>query len=151
MPYLGHHICPPRMTSKNYKVDSAEIPAAFAEMSKAGNAFVAMDYDLNFLFVNELAEKFYKKDKSQHVVKSLESIFPKEMEFGPFKGVIKNVREKNAFEISYLSPFVQEWVKLTGQPHEKYYTFTYRVIDYKEVLKDELRNELKKSRGQTAK
>ncbi|HEY0655228.1 MAG TPA: hypothetical protein VGD65_18975 [Chryseosolibacter sp.] len=139
------------MNSQNHNVDSEKLLAAFAEMSKAGNAFVAMDYNLKFLFVNELAEKFYKKEKSQLVGHSVESIFPKEMEFGPFKNVIKDVRSKKAFEISYLSPFAKDWVKLVGQPHEEYYTFTYRVIDYKEVLKDELRNEMKKSRAHTAK
>jgi hypothetical protein len=125
---------------------SNEMLNSFASIMNAPDAFVAMDYDLKFLFVNELAEKFYKKDKSELLGKSLESIYPKEMEFGPFKNVLKNVKAKKHFEVSYQSPFAKDWVKLIGKPFENYYTFTYRVIDYKEVLKDELRKEMKRKK-----
>jgi hypothetical protein len=134
------------MKSKNDDDFSEEMHSSFAQIMNAPDAFVAIDYDLKFLFINKLAEKFYKKDKSELLGKSLETIYPKEMEFGPFKAVIKNVKAKKHFEHSYQSPFVKEWVKLVGRPFENYYTFTYRTIDYKEVLKDELRNEMKKKK-----
>lgn len=125
---------------------SEEIHSSFASIMNAPDAFVAIDYDNKFLFVNRLAEKFYKRDKSDLLGRSIESVFPKESEFGPFKEVLKNVKTKTAFEFSYQSPFVKEWVKLVGRPFENYYTFTYRMIDYKEVLMNELRHEMKRKK-----
>jgi PAS domain-containing protein len=132
------------MKSKNDDDFSEEMHSSFEQIMNAPDAFVAVDYDLRFLFVNKLAEKFYKKNKSELLGQSLYDVYPKEMEFGPFKAVIKNVQAKKHFEFSYQSPFVKEWVKLVGRPFENYYTFTYRTIDYKEVLKEELRKEMKK-------
>jgi hypothetical protein len=123
-----------------------EMQSSFEQIMNAPDAFVAIDYELKFLFVNKLAENFYRKDKSALLGHSLETIYPKEMEFGPFKAVIKNVKARKPFEYSYQSPFVKEWVRLVGRPFENYYTFTYRTIDYKEVLKDELRKEMKKKK-----
>jgi PAS domain-containing protein len=139
------------MKSKNDEDFSEEMQSSFASIMNAPDAFVAIDYELKFLFVNKLAEKFYKKDKADLLGKPLESVYPQEMEFGPFKNVMKNVKDRQSFELSYQSPFIKEWVKLVGRPFENYYTFTYRTIDYKEVLKDELRSEMKKKNDQTAK
>ncbi|HEY0654505.1 MAG TPA: PAS domain-containing protein [Chryseosolibacter sp.] len=134
------------MKSQKDEDFSEEMHSSFASVMNAPDAFVAIDYALNFLFVNKLAEKFYKKDKGELLGKSLETIYPKEMEFGPFKLVLKNVKARKSFELSYQSPFIKEWVKLVGRPFEHYYTFTYRTIDYKEVLKEELRREMKKKK-----
>lgn len=134
------------MESKKDEDFSEEMHSSFASIMNAPDAFVAIDYELKFLFVNKLAEQFYKKDKSELLGKSLKSVYPKEMEFGPFRNVIKNVNDRKPFELSYQSPFVKEWVKLVGRPFENYYTFTYRAIDYREVLKDELRTEMKKNK-----
>jgi PAS domain S-box-containing protein len=139
------------MKSKKDDEFADDMQDSFASIMNAPDAFVAIDYDLKFIFVNRLAEKFYKKDKSELLGQSLESIYPKEMEFGPFRSVIKNVREKRQFEVSYQSPFVKEWVKLIGRPFENYFTFTYRTIDYKESLKAELRKDMKRKNDQTAK
>jgi PAS domain-containing protein len=140
------HLLRAIMKSKNDENFSEEMHSSFASIINAPDAFVAIDYDLRFLFVNRLAEKFYRKDKSELLGRSLETVYPNEMEFGPFKSVLNNVRGRKPFEYSYQSPFVKEWVKLVGQPFENYYTFTYRSIDYKEVLKDELRREIKKKK-----
>lgn len=134
------------MKSKKDEEFSEEMHSSFASIMNSPDAFVAIDYENKFLFVNSLAEKFYKKDKADLLGKSIENVYPKEVEFGPFKEVLRNVKARKAFEFSYQSPFIKEWVKLVGRPFENYYTFTYRTIDYKQVLKDELRREMKKKK-----
>jgi hypothetical protein len=134
------------MDSLNNTDFPEEMHSSFYSVMNAPEAFVAIDYNLNFLFVNKLAEKFYKKEGSTLLGKNLKLIYPEEMEFGPFKSVIKNVQERKNFELTYQSPFVKDWVQLIGRPFENYFTFTYRTIDYREALKDELRNEMKRKK-----
>jgi PAS domain S-box-containing protein len=139
------------MSSKKDDDFAEDMLSSFNTIMNAPDAFVAIDYDLNFLFVNQLAEKFYKSESADLLGKNIQTVFPSEMEFGPFKNVIKNVSERKSFELTYQSPFVKDWVQLIGRPFENYYTFTYRTIDYRENLKDELRLEMKRKSSYTAK
>lgn len=124
------------------KLPSEEIDFSFASITYPTDAFVAISYDYSFLFLNLKAEKFYKKSKSELIGKKVEDIFPEQWNFGPFKSARQSVDTKKYVEINYFSPFVKEWVQLVGRPFENYYTFTYRSIDHKEVLKNELRKEV---------
>jgi PAS domain-containing protein len=121
-----------------------EPQATFPTMVNSPDAFVAIDYEFNFLFLNGMAEQFYKVKKAEIIGKSIQQVFPKEWDFGPFKNVRVSVNAKKSVEIHYNSPFANAWVQLIGRPFENYYTFTYRMIDHKEVLRKELRNEVRK-------
>jgi hypothetical protein len=121
-----------------------EIESSFSNAVNSQDAFVAIDYEFYFLYLNQVAEKFYKRKANQIIGLNIATVFPNEWNFGPFKEARKNVAAKKHFEIKYNSPFANEWVQLVGRPFENYYTFTYRLIDYKELLKNELRKEFKK-------
>lgn len=120
-----------------------EMEASFPASIRSPDAFVAIDYNFIFLFVNKRAEQFYKKNRSMLLGKSVEQVFPEEWDFGPFRNLRISVASKKSVEINYNSPFAKGWVQLVGRPFENYYTFTYRMIDHKEVLKKELRKEVK--------
>lgn len=121
---------------------SEEIESSFASITHPIDAFVAISYDYSFLFLNQKAVKFYKRSKSELIGKKVEDIFPEQWNFGPFKSARQSVDAKKYVAINYFSPFANEWVQLVGRPFENYYTFTYRSIDHKEVLKNELRKEV---------
>jgi PAS domain S-box-containing protein len=116
-----------------------EMLSSFPSAINSPDAFVAIDYDFQFLFLNRKAEKFYKRSKDDLIGKKVEEIFPEEWDFGPFRNLRISVEAKKSVEINYNSPFANAWVQLIGRPFENYYTFTYRMIDHKEVLKKELR------------
>jgi hypothetical protein len=106
---------------------------------KTSEAFVAIDYDYRFLYVNHLAEKFYSKKKEELIGRKIEDAFPSQWNFGPFMNVMQSVKLRLPAELNYKSPFANAWVQLFGRPFENYYTFTYWMIDQKEMLKRELR------------
>lgn len=109
------------------------------------DAFVAIDYQFRFLFLNRIAERYYRRCNNELVGLSIESMFPELWRFGPFIDARRNVERRVRFEMSYNSPVLKDWVQLRGNPFENYYTFTYRIIDHKEALTHELRSEIKKS------
>lgn len=119
-----------------------EMQSSFHQASGSTYAFVAIDYEYTFLFVNKKAETFYGKTLDELVGKNVQLMFPAQWDFGPFKETRRNVDSRKSFEINYHSPFAKEWVKLTGEPFENHYTFTYKLVDYKSVLRDELRRQV---------
>lgn len=124
------------------KPTNEEIESSLTAIVHSADAFVAINYDYCFLFLNQKAEKFYKKQKADLIGKRVEEVFPEQWNFGPFKNARQSVDARRNVEINYFSPFVKEWVQLVGRPFENYYTFTYRSIDHKETLKKELRKEV---------
>jgi PAS domain-containing protein len=128
----------------NYKEFNEEIESSFSNNVNSPDAFVAINYDFYFLYLNRMAEKFYNRKADQIVGLSIATVFPNEWKSGPFKEAQKNVAARKHFELKYNLPFSKEWVQLTGRPFENYYTFTYHPIDYKELLKNELRKEFRK-------
>jgi PAS domain S-box-containing protein len=129
------------MDLDNIKFINEEIESSLTNLINSPDAFVAIDYDFNFLYLNKKAEKYYQKSREELIGKKIEEVFPEQWAFGPFKNAQQSVRTRKYVEINYNSPFVKRWVQLIGRPFENYYTFTYRIIDYKEVLKKELRKE----------
>jgi PAS domain S-box-containing protein len=125
---------------------SEDLQASFATAIKSPDAFVAIDYEFNFLFVNRVAEKFYSKSKAELIGRRVPEIFPEEWNFGPFLAIQKNVTGRKHFEMNYKSPFANKWVQLIGRPFENYFTFTYKVIDQKSALNNELRKEVRKGK-----
>ncbi len=145
--FMNSHPQQPFMKrNPDHTTEAEALHITFDTVMNAPDAFVAIDYNLKFLFVNALAEKFYNKKKSQLIGSAVNSVFPEESRFGPFKNMIRHVSAKKQFEISYESPYVKQWVKLVGRPFENYYTFTYTKIDYKEMLKAELRKEMRRKK-----
>jgi PAS domain-containing protein len=134
------------MNAADFKVFAEEIESSFTDTLNATEAFVAIDYNLCFLYLNQKAEKFYKKNKADLIGRTLEEIFPERRNFAPFKKAIQSVVTRKHLEINYHSPFIESWIQLTGRPFENYYTFTFRSIDHKESLKKELRREVGKTR-----
>ncbi len=115
-------------------------------MEDSLTAFVVIDYDYVFLSVNRTAEKFYGKNKDELLGRKAKDIFPDLWDFGPFKNSRKAVDAKQPFQIEYNSPFSKKWVQLSGKPYEDFYTYTYKTIDYKSMLNDQLRKEVRKTR-----
>lgn len=134
------------MNTHDPKTFAKEIASEFSTTIRSPDAFVAIDYDFFFLFLNNAAEKFYKRSKAELIGKKIKDIFPETWEFGPFKNSRKNVTAKKQFEMTYRSPFTDKWVLLVGRPFEKYYTFTYNNIDEKKSLNDELRAYVKRKK-----
>jgi PAS domain S-box-containing protein len=123
-----------------------EIESSVSNIVSSADAFVAIDYDFCFLYVNQKAEKFYKRNRAELIGQKIEDVFPEQWNSGPFKNAIQSVIARKYVEINYNSPFIKTWVQLTGRPFENYYTFTFRSIDHKESLKKELRREVDKSK-----
>lgn len=122
-----------------------QLPAALiSEVEKSKEAFVLIDYHFRFLYVNAVAEKYFKKKKSELIGRTAKEIFPNQWDFGPFKTSRRYVAARKRFELVYQSPFTESWVKLVGEPHGDYYLYSYHPVDYQTHLRDELRNELKK-------
>jgi PAS domain-containing protein len=134
------------MGNVNSKQFNEEIESSFTNVVNSPDAFVAIDYEFRFLFINRMAEKFYKKEKASIIGQKIETVFPEQWDFGPFRNARQSVSVKKYVEINYHSPFVNKWVQLIGRPFENYYTFTYRSIDHKEVLKNELRAQYSKKK-----
>jgi PAS domain S-box-containing protein len=133
------------MSAINLKLLNEEIEASQANLIHSPEAFVAIDYNFIFLFVNKTAEKFYNKSKEELLGKKVQDVFPDQWGFGPFRNARQSVDTRKYVEINYNSPFTNAWVQLIGRPFENYYTFTYKIIDHKEELRRELRNEVTKS------
>jgi PAS domain-containing protein len=123
-----------------------EMETSFVSAIKSPDAFVAIDYDFNFLFVNRVAEKFYDKSRKDLIGRRVSEVFPEQWNFGPFKAIQKNVTARKHFEINYNSPFANKWVILIGRPFENYYAFTYKAVDQKTSLTNELRREVRKGK-----
>lgn len=119
-----------------------DIQRSFEDALNSSDAFVAIDYRYTFLFINKKAEGFYGKTLEELAGNNVQRMFPGQWDFGPFKETRRNVDARKAFEINYHSPFAKEWVKLSGEPFENHYTFTYKIVDYKSVLRDELRKQV---------
>lgn len=123
-----------------------DLISSFAHTIDSPDAFVAIDYDFRYLFVNPTAEKFYLKGSEELIGLRVPDVFPQQWNFGPFKAVQKNVTLRKSFEMTYHSPFSNRWVMLSGQPFEHHYTFFYKIIDQKTALNNELRDEVRKRR-----
>ena len=123
------------MSFHDPKTFAKEIESEFPASVRSTDAFVAVDYDFCFLFVNNAAAKFYKKSKTELIGKKVKDVFPELWEFGPFKNSRKEVVARRHFEMTYQSPFTGQWVQLVGRPFEHYYTYTYNNIDEKSLCK----------------
>lgn len=132
------------MESSDFKFVREEIELALSSGIKSPDAFVAIDYDFIFLYINHQAERLYGRKRRELLGKSIENVFPELWNFGPFKNARQSVSAKKDVEIHYNAPATTEWIQLIGRPFEKYYTLTYRLIDYKEVLRKELRRQVRK-------
>lgn len=134
------------MKPADSRVFAEEIESSFANVINTAEAFVAIDYNFCFLYLNQKAEKFYNKNRADLIGLKMEECFPELWNFGPFRNAIQGVAARKCVEINYNSPFANSWVQLTGRPFENYYTFTYRSIDHKESLRKELRREVGKTK-----
>jgi PAS domain S-box-containing protein len=130
-------------------MDFHQLNEDIGSLFPSADAFVAIDYHFCFLYLNEKAEKFYKKSKAELIGKKVKDVFPEQWYSGPFKNTRQNIIAKKPIEINYNTSVDEGWVELTGRPFENYYTLTYRNIDHKESLKDEWRKEVGKSSFRT--
>jgi PAS domain-containing protein len=128
----------------NFKIFNEEIESAFSNTIHLPDAFVAIDYEFYILYMNLMAEKFFNRKRDQVIGLNIATVFPNEWNFEPYKEARKNIQARKHFEAKYNLPLTNEWIQLVGRPFENYYTFTYRHIDYKESLKNELRKAFKK-------
>lgn len=115
-------------------------------MHEAKEAFVAVDYEFSFVYINPIAEKFYGKSNSEIAGKKVKDIFPELWDFGPFKNGRQSVENRQPFTMRYNSPFAKGWVEMKGEPFESIYTYSYKLIDHKSSLTDELRKAIKRFR-----
>lgn len=120
-----------------------EIESSLSNAVRSQDAFLATDYKLSIFYLNEVAERYLKRKKAQLIGRGLRTSLPKEWSVPQYTVVESNVMERKSFEIKYLSPVANQWVNLSGRPFENYYTFTFRAIDHKEALKDELRKQIR--------
>ena len=121
-----------------------QIELSFSTFVTSQDPFVAVDYNFSLLYLNNAAEKLFRKKKGDLIGQSFENVFPKEWASQAFKSVRKNVSDRLLTDIKYNSPATGHWVQLIGRPFENYYTLTYRTFDYKEVLKSELRQQVRR-------
>lgn len=135
------------MKPADSRVFAEEIESSLINVVNTAEAFVAIDYNFCFLYLNQKAEKFYNKNRADLIGMKMEEVFPEHWNSGPFRNAIQSVVARKYVEINYNSPSANNsWVQLTGRPFENYYTFTYRSIDHKESLRKELRREVGKSK-----
>lgn len=119
---------------------------ALANMVKTPDVFVAVDYTFNVIYVNSVAERYYKMKRHELVGSSMEVVFPR-LHSAMWRGVADSVAQRKAVEKRYPSAFDTSWVQLNGRPFENYYAFTLKVIDHKEMLRSELRQQVKRGRS----
>lgn len=134
------------MGPHDFRTIQEEIEHSSPSSIKSPDAFVAINYDFFFLYLNHQAEKFYGKKRRELLGRTIEDAFPELWNFGPFKNARQSVSTRKEVEIQYNAPLTSDWVQLIGRPFENYYTLTYRIIDYKEVLKKELRQQFRKKK-----
>lgn len=118
---------------------------ALANMVKTPDVFVAVDYTFNVLYVNSVAEKYFKMKRHDLVGTRMEIVFPR-LHSAVWRSVIESVEQRRTVEKRYQSPFDNSWIQLNGRPFENYYAFTLKVIDHKEMLRSELRQQVKRGR-----
>ena len=120
-----------------------DIESSLSNALRSQDAFLATDYKLSIFYLNAVAERYFKKKKAQLIGRALRASLPKEWSLQLYNVVESGVAEKKPFEIKYRSPVANQWVNLSGRPFENYFTFTFRTIDHKEALKDELRKQIR--------
>lgn len=118
--------------------------ALLANLVKAPDVFVALGYDFRVLFVNAVAERYYKRKREELVGEDIDVVFPAMKDTPTYRTIRKHVANRMALESRYQSPLNHSWVQLTGRPFEKYYAFTLKPIDHKELLRSELRQQMRR-------
>lgn len=131
-------------TDPSGKSFSEEIELSFSIFIKSQDPFVAVDYNFSLLYLNNAAEKLFCKKKGDLIGQPFENVFPKEWTSQAFRTVRKNVSERLLADVKYNSPATGHWVHVIGRPFENYYTLTYRTFDHKEMLKSELRQQVRR-------
>jgi PAS domain-containing protein len=123
-----------------------DVSKLITKMKFSTEIFVIISYNFEYIYANRVAEKVYGKTNEELEGKIIKDVFPQQWNFGPFKTTQRSVQAKQPLTIRYHSPFAKQWVELHGMPYENFYTFTYFPIDHKTVLKEELRNQIRKSK-----
>ena len=92
------------MKPADSRVFAEEIESSFANVVNAAEAFVAIDYNFCFLYLNQKAEKFYNKNRADLIGMKIEEVFPEYWNSGPFRNAIQSVVARKYVEINYNSP-----------------------------------------------
>lgn len=75
-----------------------------------------LDHQANFIYINEKAEKFFKKDKSEMLGKNVWTLFPDSKKTNYFKEVNEAINNKKQSTFEYISVYTQSWIKLNVNP-----------------------------------
>ncbi|WP_162796022.1 PAS domain S-box protein [Pedobacter nanyangensis] len=94
--------------------------AEFPDVSQILNAIplacYMLDHQANFIYINQKAEQFFKKDKSEMLGKNVWSLFPESKNSAYYHEINEAINEKKAATFEYVSVFSQSWIKLTISP-----------------------------------
>jgi len=75
-----------------------------------------LDQHANFIYINEKAEQFFKKDKKEMLGKNVWALFPESIKTNYYHEVNQAIIEKKPSTFEYISVYSQSWIKLTVSP-----------------------------------
>lgn len=75
-----------------------------------------LDHNANFIYINEKAEQFFKKDKNEMLGKNVWTLFPESKKSNYFKEVNEAIVNKKQSTFEYISVYTQSWIKLNVNP-----------------------------------
>jgi len=95
----------------------------FNQQKKADNiinsineAYIELDEDGVFCYVNSKAEEIWKTSKEQLLNKNIEEVFPESLDFEAYNIITKALHNKVRAEIEYFSTNARVWLYLSAMP-----------------------------------
>ncbi len=118
----------------------------FAELNNQKFSVYIVDFDWIYLYVNDFACELLKKPKEELIGKNMWEVYPELRHDAHFIRMKKNSEDKIASNITTVSPVTAQRINITSQPMDDCFFFSVSILPVKDVLMNELREELEKQK-----
>lgn len=105
-----------------------------------------LDFKWNYLFVNAFACEMLAKEKNELLGRNMWNVYKELLTDPNFVELKKNTEEKMVCNTTTISPVTGERISITGYPLSDCYYFCVSILPKKDMLLDDLRNELNKQK-----
>jgi PAS domain S-box-containing protein len=105
----------------------------FREIAQILNAIplacYMLDHQANFVYINDKAEKFFKKNKEEMLGKNVWSLFPESKNTVYYEELNKAIVNKNPSDFEYISVLTKSWIRLNVNPVENGVVISFSCIE----------------------